>query len=134
MHPCAMQSALERPDLATWEIPAFPPWLDLPPDYMVQDWISWQKGKLVAQKLRAAPALLDLAKQRLEERRDRRGLHMAEEEWLELLNSNTLDAIATIMETPDHEGQRLRSSTPFTRSPFVEPQELEAILERAYLG
>ena len=30
------------------EITAFHSWLDLPPGYIVNDWIIWQKGKLVA--------------------------------------------------------------------------------------
>ena len=39
-------------DLNGHVVPAFPPWLDLPPGYIVNDWIAWQKGKLVAARLR----------------------------------------------------------------------------------
>ncbi len=35
--------ATER-DLSTHEIQAFPPWLDLPPGYIVNDWIAWEKA------------------------------------------------------------------------------------------
>lgn len=113
-------------------IPAFPPWLDLPPGYIVNDWIAWQKGKLVARKLRNAPHLLALARQRLEARGG--DLFAADVEWLSLLSEKDVNEIAAILESPDPEGQRLRSSMPFTRAPFIEPQERDAILERAYAG
>lgn len=124
-------SVAER-DLSQHVIQAFPPWLDLPPGYIVNDWIAWQKGKLVAKRLRENPSLIQTAIERLEARGDR--LFSADIEWLELLRGMPVGAIATILEAPDEEGQRLRSSTPFSRPPFVQPEEAEAIRERAYLG
>jgi hypothetical protein len=122
---------LER-DLSTHVIQAFPPWLDLPPGYIVNDWIAWQKGKLVADKIRKAPSLLDTAINRLVTRSDT--LFAADHEWLELLRTRDIAVITGILEANDSEGQRLRSSTPFSRKPFIEPEEAEAIYERAHLG
>jgi hypothetical protein len=124
-------SVLAR-DLSQVEVQAFPPWLDLPPGYIVNDWIAWQKGKLVAQRLREDPSLIQQAIDRLKSRGER--LFDAEVEWLELLRQHDANAIAELLESDDHEGQRLRSSTPFSRSPFIQPEESEAIRERAYLG
>lgn len=113
-------------------IQAFPPWLDLPPGYIVNDWIAWQKGKLVARRLREHPELVQVAVNRLESRRDR--LFGADLEWMDLLHSQDLEAIARLLESDDDEGQRLRSSTPFSREPFISAREAEDICERAYLG
>jgi hypothetical protein len=124
-------SVLER-DLSTHVIQAFPPWLDLPPGYIVNDWISWQKGKLVANKIRTSPSLVKTAINRLQSRGEM--LFAADHEWLEILLSSDIEAIARILEASDHEGQRLRSSTPFSRQPFIEPEEAEEIYERAHLG
>lgn len=114
------------------EIPAFPDWLDLPEGYLVNDWIQWQKGKAVAKRLRINPALVDIARQNLEAKRS--GLSLAHLEWLDLLHSHSAEDIAWILESADGNGQRLRSSSPFSGRPFVEPVEIEAIRERAYLG
>lgn len=119
-------------DLSQHVIQAFPPWLDLPPGYIVNDWIAWQKGKLVAQRLRSDPSLLQVALDRLLARGDQ--LFSADQEWLELIRRFDVEGISQILESPDHEGQRLRSSTPFSRQPFIEPEEVETIRERAYLG
>jgi hypothetical protein len=124
-------SVLER-DLSTHVIQAFPPWLDLPPGYIVNDWIAWQKGKLVADKIRETPSLLETAINRLLMRGDK--LFAADYEWLELLRAGDIAVIARILEADDNEGQRWRSSSPFSRTPFIEPEEAEAIYERAYLG
>ena len=123
--------ALAR-DLSQVEIQAFPPWLDLPPGYIVNDWIAWEKGKLVAQRQRQDPSLIQHAIERLESRGD--SLFDADAEWLELLRQYDVNQIATVLESSDHDGQRLRSSTPFCRPPFVQPDESEAIREKAYLG
>ena len=109
-----------------------PPWLDLPPGYIVNDWIAWQKGKLVAKRLRRDPSLAHIAIRRLLARGDR--LFAADLEWLDLLRSRTVEEVARLLESDDGEGQRLRSSTPFGRDPFVSPEEAEAIRERAYVG
>lgn len=114
------------------EIAAFPSWLDLPPGYMVNDWIIWQKGKLVAARLRENPALVRVALERIKNQPG--GVFSGTAEWLALLQHKTTDEIATILESPEHEGQRLRSSSPFVREPFIQPEEIEAIRERAYLG
>lgn len=124
--------AVPATDLSQHVIPAFPAWLDLPPGYIVNDWIAWEKGKLVAKRLRSDPSLINIAIKRLEARGE--GLFRADVEWLELLRAHDVETIAGILEAGDPEGQRLRSSSPFVRTPFVEPQEAEAIRERAYLG
>jgi hypothetical protein len=126
-----MTAASER-DLSKHVIPAFPPWLDLPQGYIVNDWIAWQKGKLVAQRLREHPSLVEVAIERLEVLGSRR--FGADDEWLELLRHTSVEGVACLLESSDGEGQRLRSSTPFVRLPFIQPEEAEAIRERAYLG
>lgn len=124
--------AVAQEPVAQRVIPAFPPWLDLPPGYIVNDWIAWQKGKLVATKLRFSPQLIQVARERLEARGS--DLYQAQDEWLQVLREKPVEDVARILESPDPEGQRMRSSSPFTRPPFVEPAELDAILERAYAG
>lgn len=114
------------------ELVAFPSWLDLPPDYTVNDWILWQKGKLIAARLRENPALVKKALERLQNQPG--GRFQASDEWLELLQNKGTTELAFILESPEHEGQRLRSSSPFVREPFIQPEEIEAIRERAYLG
>jgi hypothetical protein len=114
------------------EIAAFPTWLDLPPGYMVNDWILWQKGKMIAARLRVNPALVRVAIERLQNQPG--GIFPASEEWLNLLQEKEIEELAAILESPEHEGQRLRSSSPFVGEPFIEPEEIEAIRERAYLG
>ena len=120
------------PALENRETPAFPPWLDLPPGYIVNDWISWQKGILVAKRLREKPELIAVARQKLESKAGQ--LSWAQTEWLDLLKTANAEQIAQIMESSDPEGQRLRSSGPFNGKLYVEPAEMEAIRERAYLG
>jgi hypothetical protein len=119
-------------DLSKHVIQAFPPWLGLPPSYTINDWIAWQKGKLVEKRLRQDPSLVDLAIRRLLARGD--SLFSADPEWLKILRTQDMEAITTILEADDDESQRLRSSTPFSRQPFVKPEEAEAIRERAYVG
>ena len=114
------------------EISAFPPHLDLPTGYVANDWIIWQKGRLIAARLRKSPALVGVALDRLQNQAGRNLL--GSEEWQVILRIKDVEGIAAILESPDHEGQRLRSSSPFVGMPFIEPQETEAIRERAYLG
>jgi hypothetical protein len=114
------------------EIAAFPPHLDLPSDYVANDWILWQKGKLIAARLRETPALVEVAMERLQNQGS--GIFQGSEEWQVILQEKDVEDIAAILESPDHEGQRLRSSSPFVGKPFIEPQETETIRERAYLG
>jgi hypothetical protein len=113
-------------------LPAFPSWLDLPPGYLVQDWIRWQKGKIVARRLREDPARLEIAMERLQKKEGR--LFSADAEWLDLIAARDWPRIFSVLEAPDEEGQRLRSSMPFTGEPFVTRAELEGIHERAFAG
>ncbi len=108
----------------------FPPWLDLPPGYIVNDWIQWQKGKLVAARLRERPELVEAARAWLLSHADRLSGH--DLEWLDMLNTWTVEQIARLLESPSPEGQRLRSGTPFKGARFVSPQQMEAIRERAF--
>lgn len=118
--------------LPTTEIAAFPPHLDLPSGYVANDWILWQKGRLIAARLRKTPALVGVAMERLQNQAGRN--FQGSEEWRVILQKKDVEDIATILESPDHEGQRLRSSSPFVGKQFIEPHETEAIRERAYLG
>jgi hypothetical protein len=132
VHHCGMSAVLEPPPSASDEVPMFPPWLDLPPNYLVQDWLQWERGKIVAKKLRQNPDLVTFAKQRLLAKRDR--LFSAQVEWLELLNQKDLNEVCSILEAPDDEGQRLRSSSPFHGMPFITAEENEHVRERAFTG
>jgi hypothetical protein len=98
----------------------------------VNDWILWQKVILIATRLRNNPSLVLLALERLQNRK--KPLFSASYEWLELLQSKDIEAITSILDSPDHESQRLRSSSPFDREPFIEGNETEAIHARAHLG
>ena len=95
----------------------FPPWLDLPPNYLVQDWIRWQKGKLVAARLRQQPQLLEQGMHWL--LRDQDALSAHDAEWLALLQAGNVEAVARILEDSGDTGQRFRSGMPFKGEPFV---------------
>ena len=110
----------------------FPPWLDLPPNYLVQDWMQWQRGKIVAGRLREKPDLIQTARERLEAGKSH--LYQPQVEWLELLERSSVVEICYILEAADDEGQRLRSSSPFHGSPFITPEENEDVRQRAYTG
>jgi hypothetical protein len=114
------------------EVSAFPPWLELPPGYIVNDWIRWQKGKLVAQRLREKPERIALGIRWLEGRGDRLSAHDAE--WLNMLRTLSVEAVAELLESAGDKGQRLRSGMPFKGEPFVSEAEMEAIRERAFAG
>ncbi|MCX6850643.1 MAG: hypothetical protein NTY98_17110 [Verrucomicrobia bacterium] len=127
-----MSVAIETPQSASDEVPMFPPWLDLPPNYLVQDWMQWQRGKLVAARLRENPDLIQTAKERLKIRKS--ALYRPQLEWLELLERSSIEQICDILEAANDEGQRLRSSSPFHGSPFITPEENEDVRQRAYAG
>ena len=124
-------SVAER-DLSQQVIQAFPPWLDLPPGYIVNDWIAWEKGKLVAQRLRKHPEDIQIGIAWL--RRHEAGLSKHDHEWCNILENWSFEKVAELLESPCHEGQRLRSGMPFKGEPFVTPAQMEAIRERAWLG
>lgn len=133
VHRSRMSALIEpQPQSASDEVPMFPPWLDLPPGYLVQDWMQWQRGKIVARRLREDPGLILDARQRLETEKPR--LYQAQLEWLELLEHSSAAQICGILEAADDEGQRLRSSSPFHGSPFITPEENEDVRQRAYAG
>ncbi|WP_395742208.1 hypothetical protein [Prosthecobacter sp.] len=123
---------METPHGASDEVPMFPPWLDLPPGYLVQDWMQWQRGKIVASRLRQDPNLVLAARQRLEDRKSQ--LYRPHLEWLDLLEHASIEQICELLESPSDEGQRLRSSSPFHGSPFITPEENEDVRQRAYAG
>ena len=119
-------------DLNGHVVPAFPPWLDLPPGYIVNDWIAWQKGKLVAARLREHPEEMQLGIDWLT--RHRADLSGHDREWGEMLTQWPVEKVVEMLESPCGEGQRLRSGMPFKGEPFVKEEQMEAIRERAYLG
>lgn len=128
-----MSAVLEaQPQGTSDEVPMFPPWLDLPPNYLVQDWIRWQKGKIVAARLRETPGLLQQGLDWL--LRDRDSLTAHDAEWLGLLKTGDLDLVVRVLEDSGDVGQRLRSGMPFKGEPFVTSKEMEDIRERAYRG
>ncbi|WP_133792959.1 hypothetical protein [Prosthecobacter fusiformis] len=108
----------------------FPDWLDLPEGYLIQDWMQWQRGKLIAERLRTQPELVNTAIGRLKDRHG--GLYAAEQEWLDLLQKLDVQEIASLLEDAGDEGQRLRSSSPFHGFPFITQQENEDVRQRAY--
>jgi hypothetical protein len=132
VHLGTMSVAIETPQSASDEVPMFPPWLDLPPNYLVQDWMQWQRGKIVAARLRESPDLIQTARERLKARKTL--LYRPQVEWLELIERSSIGQICDILEAADDEGQRLRSSSPFHGSPFITPEENEDVRQRAYSG
>lgn len=127
-------SAIPAPgiDLNKHVIQAFPPWLDLPPRYIVNDWIAWRKGKLVAARLRQHPEDIQRGVDWLKAHVQKLTHHDCE--WLKILQTQSVDDIASLLEAPTPESQELRSGMPFKGEPFVTPTQMEAILERAYVG
>ena len=119
-------------DLSKHVIQAFPPWLDLPPGYIVNDWIAWEKGKLVAKRLREHPEDVQRGIDWLNRHRDK--LLPFDLEWLAMLETWPIEQIADLLESPSHEAQHLRSGMPFKGEPFVTAAQMEAIRERAYIG
>lgn len=119
-------------DLTQHVIPAFPPWLDLPPGYIVNDWIAWEKGKLVAKRLREHPEDVQRGIEWLNRHRGK--LTPFDFEWLNMLETWSAMRIAELLESPSHEAQQLRSGMPFKGEPFVTTEQMEAIRERAYIG
>ncbi len=130
VHLGTMPVAIETPQSASDEVPMFPPWLDLPPNYLVQDWIRWQKGKIVAARLRQQPQLMQKGIHWLLRDQEAHSAHDAE--WLELLQAGDVESVAKILEDAGDTGQRLRSGMPFKGEPFVTHQEMETLRERAY--
>ncbi len=132
VHPSGMSAVLEPPKSASDEVPMFPPWLDLPPNYLVQDWIRMEKGKLVAERLRREPSLMQQGIEWL--LRDHEPLQPHDAEWLALLSTGDVEAVTGVLEDEGDTGQRLRSGMPFKGEPFVTRAEMEEIRERAYRG
>lgn len=119
-------------DLSKHEIQAFPPWLNLPPGYIVNDWIAWEKGKLVAARLREHPEDMQRGIDWLNRHQTKFSSH--DHEWLTMLTQWDVEKVAELLESPCYEGQRLRAGMPFKGEPFVTADQMEAIRERAYLG
>jgi hypothetical protein len=113
-------------------MPAFPSWLPLPPRYLVSDWIRLEKGRIIAARLRENPSLTKTVQEQLAAHSERN--FPAHEEWRALLATDDVEKIASILESTDDEGQRLRSSMPFRGEPFITGDELEAIHARAFAG
>jgi hypothetical protein len=89
-------------------------------------------GKIIAARLREDPSLVQDVLHRLLNHPRRH--FSATMEWIDLLQKHSVEEIAAILESDDDEGQRLRSSSPFVRAPFVTQEEMEALRERAYPG
>ena len=66
--------------------------------------------------------------------RDQETLSAHDAEWLKLLQTGDIEAVARILEDSGDTGQRLRSGMPFKGEPFVTQQEMETLRERAYAG
>lgn len=89
------------------------------------DWISLETARCVARRLRENPALVAEGT-----RRD----FSAYREWDEIIQKRSVGEIADILESETEEGQRLRSSRPFSGSLFATEQERTDIIERAFAG
>ena len=119
-------------DLTQHVVQAFPPWLDLPPGYIVNDWIAWEKGKLVAQRLRSHPEDVRRGIDWLNGHRAK--LTPFDFEWLAMLETWPVEEIAQLLESPSPAAQQLRAGMPFKGEPFVTDEQMEDIRERAYVG
>lgn len=97
------------------------------PSYQKSDYQSLALAKAVAAKLRADPALLQVAFNNIERWRSQGNEAPVYTEWLILLRKG-LEAVCEVLEAPTDEGQRLRSSNPF---PGVLTQEERVEIRKA---
>jgi hypothetical protein len=93
---------------------------------------SLELHREVARGLRANPALLNVARENLNRWLIRNGaddsLVACSREWLEILDSQTLDQIADLLTTDTQEARRLRQNSPFAG--ILTPSEVWEIKRR----
>jgi hypothetical protein len=95
-----------------------------PPPHAFYDARSLAFHREIAARLRADPALLDIAKATLARWRAQSPDRPADVEWAAIL-ARGVEAVIAIIEAEDHEGQRLRQSSPLLS--VLSLEECEAI-------
>lgn len=81
--------------------------------YLESDWRSLRMHRLIAERLRANPeGVLSVARENIRRWSAVRGAHQYSE-WTGILDLG-VEAVLEVLEAETHEGQRLRSSAPFT--------------------
>ncbi|HRJ73403.1 MAG TPA: hypothetical protein PLS03_14355 [Terrimicrobiaceae bacterium] len=79
---------------------------------------SLEYNRLIVEKIRQQPGLMDFIRQKLDrtlaEYRLSESCKHALREWQTILSRKSFDEILNILVEDSHEGQRLRQSTPFT--------------------
>jgi len=89
-------------------------------NHTIIDRRSLMMHRIIAERLRANPALLETAKSNL--KRWNCPERTWWREWSAILERHTLPEIAAILERDDEEGRRLRQSSPFAG--VLSPQEV----------
>ena len=87
-------------------------------------------GRKAAEALKAEPARLEIARQRVADWMAKGPYHSPE--WEALLDRGDVAEIAAILEADTEDGQRLRSSSPFIGDPFFTPDEARRIHEEIF--
>lgn len=86
----------------------------------------------IAQRIRSNPVLLNRVRERLakdiESRRFSVSLTDAMQEWIDFLNSSSLEEIIDLLVDPGENARRLRQSTPFAG--ILSEEERRRILEK----
>lgn len=100
--------------------------------YQRNDWMALEMARLVARRLRENSALIELGRARILSLRERGRDFVAFREWEELINTLTVAEIADLLEAETEEGQRLRSSRPFTGPSFITAEERQTIIDAAF--
>lgn len=81
--------------------------------YQPSDWRSLEMHRLIAERIKADPSLIELARSNIARWKGRRGTTSAYSEWDEILAAGT-ERVLRVITGEGQESARLRSSTPFT--------------------
>jgi hypothetical protein len=95
--------------------------------YLAKDWRSLEMHRLVADRLKNAPSLINQAIENIE-RWKKQNTSTPAEEWLPHIHQG-LDHLISLLLSETDEGQRL-SLSPFVGDSFITQEERAAIFER----
>lgn len=96
--------------------------------YLQSDFRSLELHELIAKKIAADPTLVNIAISNINRWKSQNDFAQPYlEDWLNIINQG-LEPLLTFLRSTSHEGQRLRSSSPFTG--ILTEEERTAIFEK----
>ena len=96
--------------------------------YLQSDFRSLELHDLIAKKIEADPTLVNIAISNINRWKSQNDFPQPYlEDWLNIINQG-LEPLLTFLRSASHEGQRLRSSSPFTG--ILTEEERAAIFEK----